>query len=242
MKNQRQGERMPYFVGEDGRLYYNYPIGFEALIHIRDDIGGYDLKVEIVGCFMQGGGIEYYDIKRNGKLCAYAGAMSANRLKYLLSYYDAEILDEGGERLPLPLLLDEVQSYYRNQEYIRGKAQARAEAIPEYRALQCELYDFARNIGIAEAYEREQEASELRKHRDEVKNKLRALLQAHGIDPEALKAPTCGRCNGKGYNHYGICDCAYAQAETIKAFCAAERLSPLGRMAERIISNRKGVI
>lgn len=233
---------MPYFVGEDGRLYYNYPIGFEALIHIRDDIGGYDLKVEIVGCFMRGGGIEYYDIKRNGKLCAYAGAMSANRIKFLLSYYDAEILDEGGERLPLPLLLDEVQSYYRNQEYVRGKAWAMAEAIPEYRVLRREWSMLAQQIGFAEACEREQEAAELRKHRDEVKNKLHTLVQAHGIDPAALKEPTCGRCKGKGYDEYGICDCAYAQAEKIKAFCAAERLSPLGRMAEQIISNRKGVI
>ena len=125
--------------------------------------------------------------------------------------------------MELPLTLEEVQRYYSHRYHVYLKTKAQAEAIPEYKALTYELRGFGFKIGTALAYERTDEAARLQKQQFEVQRRIEVVLKTHGINPTDLKEQTCDKCDGKGYDYFGICDCALAQADKIKKFCAAER-------------------
>lgn len=219
MQNQNHGQKMAYYEGEDGKLYYNFAQGLKVVLRECKGEAAEEYTLEIVGCHFSSG-TEYYDIARDGVTQPYA--QSANRVKFLLSRYGIKTL-ENGERLELPLTLEEVQRYYNHCYHVYLKTKAQAEAIPEYKALTYELRGFGFKIGTALAYERKDEAVHLQKQQYDVQRRIEAVLKIHGIDSADLKEQTCDKCDGKGYDYFGICDCALAQADKIKKFCAAER-------------------
>ncbi len=219
MQNQNHGQKMTYYEAEDGKLYYNFAQGLKVVLREGKGEAAEEYTLEIVGCHFSSG-TEYYDIARDGVTQPYV--QSANRVKFLLSCYGIKTL-ENGERLELPLTLEEVQRYYSHRYHVYLKTKAQAEAIPEYKALTYELRGFGFKIGTALAYERTDEAARLQKQQFEVQRRIEAVLKTHGINPADLKEQTCDKCDGKGYDYLGICDCAFAQADKIKKFCAAER-------------------
>lgn len=219
MQNQNHGQKMAYYEGADGKLYYNFALGLKVVLREGNGETAKEYTLEIIGCKFSGG-TEYYDIARDGVPQPYA--QSANRVKFLLSCFGVKTL-ANGERLELPLLIEEVKRYYSNGYHVYLNACAKAEAIPEYKALAHELRGFDYKIGTALAYERTDEAASLQKQQFEIQRRAEEILKAHGINPADLKEQTCEKCGGKGFDYFGICDCALAQADKIKAFCAAER-------------------
>lgn len=219
MQNQNHGQKMAYYEGADGKLYYNFPQGLKVVLREGKGETAEEYTLEIVGCHFSSG-TEYYDIARDGVTQPYA--QSANRVKFLLSRYGIKTLADG-ERLELPLILEEVQRYYSHRYHVYLKTSKQAEAIPEYKALTYELRGFGYKIGTALAYERTEEAASLQKKQFEIQRHIEAVLKSNGINPADLQEQKCDKCDGKGFDYFGICDCALAQSAKIKAFCAAER-------------------
>lgn len=219
MQNQNHGQKMAYYEGADGKLYYNFAQGLKVVLREGKGETAEEYTLEIVGCHFSSG-TEYYDIARDGVTQPYA--QSANRVKFLLSRYGIKTLADG-ERLELPLILEEVQRYYSHRYHVYLKTSKQAEAIPEYKALTYELSGFGYKIGTALAYERTEEAASLQKKQFEIQRRIEAVLKSNGINPADLQEQKCDKCDGKGFDYFGICDCALAQSAKIKAFCAAER-------------------
>lgn len=219
MQNQNHGQKMAYCEGADGKLYYNFSLGLKVVLREGKGETAEEYTLEIVGCHFSSG-TEYYDIARDGATQPYA--QSANRVKYLLSCYGIKTLADG-KRLELPLILEEVQRYYSYRYHVYLRTSKQAEAIPEYKALIYELRGFGFKIGTALAYGRTDEAASLQKSQFEIQRRIEAVLKAHEINPADLEEQKCEKCDGKGYGYFGICDCAIAQADKIKEFCAAER-------------------
>ncbi len=219
MQNQNHGQKMAYYEGADGKLYYNFAQGLKVVLREGKGETAEEYTLEIVGCHFSSG-TEYYDIARDGVTQPYA--QSANRVKFLLSRYGIKTLADG-ERLELPLILEEVQRYYSHRYHVYLKTSKQAEAIPEYKALTYELRGFGYKIGTALAYERTEEAASLQKKQFEIQRRIEAVLKSNGINPADLQEQKCDKCDGKGFDYFGICDCALAQSAKIKAFCAAER-------------------
>lgn len=225
MKKQNYGQKMAYLQGADGRLYYNFPLGLKVLLREGKDETAEEYTLEIVGChFVNGSGTEYYDIARDGVTQPYS--QSANRVKYLLSRYGVKTLAEGNQ-VELPLLFEEVFRYYQYRRIILENTTKQAEAIPQYKIFKEQFYAANREIFTALARNRLDEVAALEKKRDELSQRMESVLRVHGLDPADLKEKYCENCRGEGYDAYGICDCALAQSDKIKAFCAAERLKIL---------------
>lgn len=220
MNNQNQGQRMAYYEGNDGKLYYNFAKGLKVVLREGKGKTAEEYTIEILNCHFFSG-TEYYDVARDDIPQGYS--LSANRVRYLFSRYGIKTL-AAGERVELPLLLEEVQRFYEHRERLCLKKQQQAEAITEYKALQYELRGLSQKIGIALAYERNEEAASLQKRQFDINRRIEAVLREHGLTLTDLQEVKCDKCGGKGYNALGICDCAIKQADKIKAFCAAERL------------------
>lgn len=219
MQNQNHGQKMAYYEGEDGKLYYNFAKGLKVVLREGNGETAKEYTLEIIGCKFSGD-TEYYDIARDGVPLPYA--QSANRVKFLLSCFGVKTLATG-ERLELPLLLEEVKRFYSNRYHVYLNACAKAEAIPEYKALATEARGFGQKIGFALAFERTEEAASLQKQQFDIQRRAKAILKKHGINPADLKEHTCKKCGGRGFDYFGICGCALAQSDEIKKFCAAER-------------------
>lgn len=221
MNNQsNQGQRMAYFEGADGKLYYNFAQGLKVVLREGKGKDVEEYTIEIIGCHFFSG-TEYYDVARDGIPQSYS--LSANRVRYLFSRYGIKTL-AAGERVELPLMLEEVQRFYDHRERLCLKKQQQAEAIPEYKALTYEARGLNQKIGIALAYGRIDEAASLQNKQFDINRRVEAVLREHGLKLSDLEEIKCDKCNGKGYNSLGICDCAIKQTAAIKAFCAAERL------------------
>lgn len=220
MQKQNQGQRMAYYEGDDGKLYFNFAKGLKVVLREGKGNTAEEYTIEILNCHFFSG-TEYYDVARDGIPQGYS--LSANRVRYLFSRYGIKTL-AAGERVELPLLLEEVQRYYDHRERLCLKKQQQAEAIPEYKALMYDARGLGYKIGTALAYGRMEEAASLQKKQFDINRRVEAVLREHGLSPADLEEVKCDKCNGKGYNSLGICDCAIKQAAAIKAFCAAERL------------------
>ncbi len=223
-KREPEGQKLPPYVGEDGRLYFNFAQGLEVLIRERSPgtTNVFDEYTYKITACRYIGGTEYYDVEQNG--IAKPAPDSANRVKYLISRYGVKTLYTG-MRLELPLTVEEVQRYYENIERVFDTSYATAMLIPEYKAIRAELTKTACKIGYAEAYHCLTEAAELEARQEELQTQAENILRAHYINPDDLKiTPRCERCGGKGFDVFGICCCAERQRDKIKAYNAAERL------------------
>lgn len=216
-----RGQKMPYFVGEDGKHYYNFAQGLKVELCENDGGKLERYTLEIVACnFING--TEYYSVERDGM--ALPQPLSANRLRYLFSRYGVKTL-AAGKRRELPLLLEEVKGYYEERERARQKKIAQAEAIPEYTVIHKQIRYLDMQIGFAQARGQEEKAAALFQRQAELRAKSDDVLNAHGIDPEEISEPQkCEKCDGKGYNFNHICECAINMTDEIKEFFALNRL------------------
>lgn len=216
-----QGVKMPLYEGEDGKLYYNFAQGLKVRMHGSDVDKNENYELEIVGCHYVGN-TEYYDVEIDGRQLPQP--LSANRIKYLVSRYGERTL-EYGERRELPLLLEEVQSYYHYKERARAHAQSEASKLTEYVALKIAIATVNQKIGYAFAFEKNDEAAAYEEQRDELERRAADILTVHGISPSDVAEPEhCEICDDKGYVYNHICACALPYAHEIKEFCALERL------------------
>lgn len=211
---------MPLYEGGDGKLYYNFAQGLKVYMHGSDCGKNDEYTLEIVGCHYIGV-TEYYDVARDG--IRLPQPLSANRVKYLVSRYGQKTLAYG-ERLELPLLLDEVKLFYEVQERRRDNAKRMAGKLSEYVALDIAARALNSKIGYAQAFENNDEANELINRQSLLRQKANAVLVENGIDPTEIEdLPRCEKCGGKGYFFNNICDCAVARTAEIKEFNAEER-------------------
>ncbi len=216
-----KGEKMPVFVGEDGRLYFNFAVGLKMAMHGSDRDKSENYEYEIYDCKYIGN-TEYYGIKIDGIPMPVPD--SANRVKYLISRYGVRPLAVG-ERRELPLTVGEAKHFYETMEYRRTEAQRKAKSIAEYVALKSEANALSSEIGYAEALEKDERAEYLTAKQARLECQAKEVLKAQGIDPDDVEEPKrCAWCGGRGYIAKTVCGCALKREKEIKAFCATERL------------------
>lgn len=202
-------------LGEDGRLYYNYGIGLK----VRMIEKGEEWTLEINNCTYLNG-TEYYTVLRNEK--PMPAQLSANRIKFLLSVSGQEIIAQGREK-ELPLLIEEVENYYaEQQEYYEKQLTKMANCAP-YMEIRREMNALAFKIGTYEALEKPG-VDDLVKKNVELEALANEILVKNGVDVNVIDKDVCPDCADKGFNAFGICACAYAQEGKIKNFNAQIRL------------------
>lgn len=216
-----QGQKMPLYVGSDGKLYFNFAQGLKVQMYGSDCDKNENYVYEIVGCHYIGI-TEYYDVEIDGVLLPQPN--SANRVKYLISRYGVKTL-ASGKRLEMPLTVEEVKAYFAYIEHKHEQAIREAGKLTEYVALKIAANQLVSQIGYAQAFGKTAEADALEEQRAELERRAAAELQAHDIDPNEIKEPTqCSKCGGRGYIYNHICTCAISHTQTIKDFNAKQRL------------------
>ncbi len=216
-------QKKPY-VGEDGRLYFNYPVGAELEFRTA---AGKRFSLRIVGCEYEDGK-EYYHLESEGKKLP--SRFSVERLEKQLNAAPCEILS-AGELQELPLLVEEVQRYYEERTKERNFANVEANSKlkgTEYHKLLTATGGLKRRLMLAEADGRAADAAQIQQALDENKAKRVRILTEKGIDYKILtKVPDCELCGDTGLVDGEICKCAIERAEQIKTFNAALRLAEL---------------
>lgn len=209
------GEKLKPFVGENGRVYFNYGVGAKYVFRERDK----EYVFEIADCCIQNT-TEYYTCIKDGE--QFWNKFSANRIHFLLHFNLLETLSEG-ERRELPLMVDEVTTYYKR------KMQERADALKslgntDYSAKSKELQNIAIDKAVAEAREQPEKVAELTAREKELRAKQAAILKAKKIDPATLRGVKfCEKCSGTGVIGMGVCDCAKKLQAEIKEYNAILR-------------------
>lgn len=215
------GEKMPPYEGGDGKLYYNFAQGLKTEMHGSDRDRTEDYTLTICDCHYIGN-TEYYDVERNG--VPLPQPLSANRVKYLLSRYGVNTLNVG-EREELPLTMDEVKNFYLHLATLHDNAERAASQIAEYVATRSALASLHRQLGIASAYDKQDEINNYSKQIEALERRSNEILNANGINPAFLEElPYCPECGGRGYVYNRICSCVISRTDEIKKFCADERL------------------
>lgn len=213
--------KKPY-VGEDGRLYFNYPLGaeYEFTTAARKRF-----SLRIVDCEYEGG-TEYYYLESAGKILP--TRFSVEKLEKQLAAMPYETICEG-ERQELPLLLEEVESYFAERTKERNFANVEANKQlngTDYRKLVNAQSGIRRRLMLAEADGREDDIVNIKKELEQNAAARGKILAAKNIDYKVLtKVPDCPICGDTGIVDGEICECALERAEQIKAYNAALRLS-----------------
>lgn len=211
----KQGTKMPPRIGDDGRLYYNYNVG----LRVKMQENGETWELEIVNATYING-TEYYTVLRN---CAYMPAqLSANRVRFLLSVCGRDVVRPGAPK-ELPLLPEEVQNFYEDLEERIFRERKAIELFETYKEIRAKINKLSFKLGMLEARE-EPGAKELEKEIRDLEIEAQLTLIHNGIDTALINRKPCPHCLDKGFTKFGICDCAYAQAEDIKEFNAQIRL------------------
>lgn len=216
-------QKKPY-IGDDGRLYFNYPVGAE---YEFSNAAGKRFSLRIVGCEYENGK-EYYYIESAGKVLP--ARFSVDKLEKQLSAAPYETLS-AGELQELPLLVDEVQRYY--QELTKERNFDNVEANnklggTQYKALVKAAGSLKKRLMLAEADGRETDVAQIKEALKENEAKRAQILADKGIDYKVLtKVKDCELCGDTGIADGKICECAINRTEQIKAFNAALRLAEL---------------
>lgn len=213
--------KKPY-VGEDGRLYFNYPLGAE---YEFTTAAGKRFSLRIVDCEYESG-TEYYYLESAGKILP--TRFSVEKLEKQLAAMYYETICEG-ERQELPLLLEEVESYFAERTKERNFANVEANKQlkgTEYHSLVKAQAGIRRRLMLAEADGREDDIANIKKELEQNAAARVKILAAKNIDYKVLtKVPDCPVCGDTGIVDGEICECALERAEQIKAYNAALRLS-----------------
>lgn len=154
--------------------------------------------------------------------------MTLDRLNYLLDHSLDVVQLDVGELVLLPLMKDEVERYY--QKIVRERAKrkkesnAKLKAHAEYQALLGEEKLLV-SAWIQASYKGDENEIALKNRVSELAKKRKEIFSALEINSADLIIESeCETCSEKGITAKGrICACAKAQAQYIKAYCAAER-------------------
>ena len=216
-------QKKPY-LGDDGRLYFNYPVGAEFEF---SNAAGKRFSQRIVGCEYENGK-EYYYIESAGK--ELSARFSVENLEKQLSAAPYKTLSVG-ELQELPLLVDEVQRYYQERTKERNFDNVEANkklSGTQYKALVKAAGSLKKRLMLAEADGRAVDAAQIRKALSENEAKRAQILADKGIDYRVLtKVKDCEICGDAGLVNGKICECAINRTEQIKVFNAALRLAEL---------------
>lgn len=212
--------KKPY-VGENGRLYFNYPVGAEYQFR---NAAGNKFSLRIIGCEYDSGK-EYYFLESAGK--ELPARFSVEKLDKQLAAMPYEVLNEG-KRLELPLLKEEVEKYYGAKEKERSYANAKENEKlkgTQHSSLVQANGKLKKRLMLAEADGRADDAAQINAALAENNSKIAQILADKGIDIKILrKIPDCEQCGDTGIVKGDICVCALKRGEQIKAFNAALRL------------------
>lgn len=223
------GKKIPPRIGENGRLYFNFNV---RAVYRFTDIHGQVFDYEITASEYCGT-TEYYNVSVNG--LSSPAPISANRLNFLLSVpssigmLNVATLNPG-EPQELPLLIDEVKLFYVKQAERRAQSKKAAkQALEKTKYAETEkaikaLYApiaFAENMGNAT------KSAELNSQLDTLENQRREILKKANVDLSLFepRQPSCPKCKDFGSVDNVICSCAFARAEEIKSFAAAQRIA-----------------
>lgn len=216
-------QKKPY-IGDDGRLYFNYPVGAEFEFRTA---AGKRFSLRIVDCEYEGGK-EYYFLESAGKLLP--TRFSVDKLEKQLTAAPYETV-RAGQLQELPLLVEEVERYYkewtkeRNFDNVEANNKLKGTA---YKSLVIAAGSLKKRLMLALADGRESDVAQIRKDLSENEAKRDQILADRGIDYKVLtKAKDCELCGDMGIVDGKICECAWERAEQIKVFNAALRLSEL---------------
>lgn len=216
-------QKKPY-VGDDGRLYFNYPVGAEVEFRTA---AGKRFRLRIVDCEYENG-TEYYYLESAGKMLP--TRFSVDKLEKQLTAAPYETIEEG-ELQEFPLLVEEVQLYYaeRTKELNFDNAEANKKlGGTQHKALVRAAGSLKKRLMLAEADGREEDAAQIREALSENAAKRAQILADKGIDYRVLtKVKDCEICGDTGIVDGKICECAIERTEQIKAFNAALRLAEL---------------
>ena len=216
-------QKKPY-VGDDGRLYFNYPVGAEVEFTTA---AGKRFRLRIVDCEYENR-TEYYYLESAGKMLP--TRFSVDKLEKQLTAAPYETIEEG-ELQELPLLVEEVQLYYQERtkelNFDNAEANKKLKGTP-HKALGRAASSLRKRLMLAEADGREEDAAQIRKDLSENAAKRAQILADKGIDYKVLtKVKDCELCGDTGIVDGKICECAIERTEQIKAFNAALRLAEM---------------
>ncbi len=235
----------------DGRFYYDFNQGARYVIHSHRTEEKELMLIEIGGMQVTKGGEELYLIVSERKdVRDYLGEWTKMQLALYLEMTFATLLEEG-TAVEYPLTISDVKRFYsarkkaRNQKLFRankiliGELQKDTKGNPKKDKNGKLLYDG----GIEEYRELLKEKENLEKilaerygskkvvnHQESMyRNKctrMIELIRENGISLSVFRPdPICPFCKNNGVDAKGgVCSCAQAREEEIKAFCAAERL------------------
>lgn len=215
--------KKPY-VGENGRMYFNYPVGAEYQFR---NAAGIKFSLRIVDCDYEGGK-EYYFLESAGKILP--ARFSVDKLEKQLAAMPYEVLYEG-KRRELPLLVEEVEKYYgakaKERDYANVQENDKLKGTMHGSLVQANG-KLKKRLMLAEAEGREGDVALINKTMAENSAKIDQIRTLKGVDVKILKKiPNCELCNDTGIVDGEICACAMERAEQIKAYNAALRLAEL---------------
>jgi hypothetical protein len=221
-----------HFIGDDGRLYFNYAVG---AVYEFTPKGEKPFTYTITACYFEKKkdlktwvGIEYYTVVGDdGDVLS--DRYNAEQVDFLLNSLPCHQIVEG-VREELPLLNEEVELYYNEKRKQLNKANAEANAKlkgTDYfknksaiESLEARLL-FAKTDGDADII------NSLEIDLKEYRAKQAGILKANKIDEAVLtKQVSCELCGDYGLLFGGarICKCAFKNTPKIKSYCAAVRL------------------
>lgn len=213
-----------YRIGENGKLYFTYNQGAEYTVKPRV---GKPFVYKILSCELDElTGKEYYRIQSAGK--ELPARFSVSQVGLLLAKFPCTQTVEG-EPQELPLLLEEVQQFFKK----KGKEFSKANKAEnkklkgtdwnkslQARAAALDNLDFYRAQGNAA------KVAELEEQLSKIEAERKKILTDNNVDLKILtKQPDCEACGDTGVIDGQICACAHAMANAIKLYCAAKRLA-----------------
>ena len=215
------------FEGEDGKLYFHYPL--HALYKFKSTDGQPLFEYEITDCFYLNDE-ENYSMVCNGS--PLEGTKTLEQVNLIFSCFDSEV--DGGELVELPLLKDEVKQYFEDKTKERDKANAAANAElkgTDYFKLKSEIESCTRPLRFAKSQGDSSTVAELTAKINDLKAKQSDIVREKGLDWDIItKKCKCTRCYDTGLTDEDeICDCALAQAEEIKKYNAELRKARRGQ-------------
>lgn len=214
----------PPIEGDDGRLYFNYPLNARYLF--KSTTGAPLFEYEILSCEYVNGEERYY-LACNGAMLP--GYKTIEQVELIFSFYPYEITDRG-EPEELPLLDEEVRLFYNDLTKELKKANSEANAKlkgTDYFRLKSQIEGLSAPLRFAKSSGDEKKAAELMKQVNDLKSKQFEILNGMGIDYDVLtKKPKCKICGDSGFVADGhMCECALARSEEIKLYNAELRLA-----------------
>lgn len=224
----KEGKKLPPVIDNlTGKQYFNFNVGAEYEVDNYKTNQHYVYKILDCAYLSE---TEYYTVARDGRQLF--EPVSANRLRFLLTYNVTATQIAAGERRELPLTVDEVKQFYFdhyqtvwNREH--KAALARLENT-DYSKIQSRI-----NFLAGKAEYMKEENRIVKQYFEILEEKLKLegikvdiLLKANVNEYYLRDEPDyiCKSCKDTGIDNGAICSCALHQFERIKDYNGKKRL------------------